>query len=239
METPVAGGPAPVGCRGTPEPTFHPGCCGDGGGLREWELLHPSLGCGELETAPLPCSQQDPFGEGRGAPCPPSPLGRAHQPFPMPLARPAPSLALSQATMRLPCSGRGLESVPAALLPRRDECPVVLPLALESVSGGRQLPASSPALLPACSQRQREKMPLPRNAKMLSTKQSRAGKVGPAAANPNPEKVSPNPGKGCGRAPVRQLAPHLQTVSIAGGELSGQEISILTPGWAQEEVGVW
>ncbi|NXW22022.1 CCNB3 protein, partial [Circaetus pectoralis] len=31
-------------------------------------------------------------------------------------------------------------------------------------------------------------MPLPRNAKMLSTKQSRAGKVGPAAANPNPEK---------------------------------------------------
>ncbi|XP_049684125.1 G2/mitotic-specific cyclin-B3 isoform X3 [Accipiter gentilis] len=40
----------------------------------------------------------------------------------------------------------------------------------------------------ACSQRQREKMPLPRNAKMLSTKQSRAGKVGPAAANPNPEK---------------------------------------------------
>uniref|UniRef100_A0A8B9MRC4 G2/mitotic-specific cyclin-B3 n=1 Tax=Accipiter nisus TaxID=211598 RepID=A0A8B9MRC4_9AVES len=31
-------------------------------------------------------------------------------------------------------------------------------------------------------------MPLPRNAKMLSTKQSRVGKVGPAAANPNPEK---------------------------------------------------
>ncbi|KAK4810371.1 hypothetical protein QYF61_022074 [Mycteria americana] len=31
-------------------------------------------------------------------------------------------------------------------------------------------------------------MPLPRNAKMLSTKQPRAGKVGPAAENANPEK---------------------------------------------------
>jgi len=41
-------------------------------------------------------------------------------------------------------------------------------------------------------------MPLPRNAKMLSTKQPRAGKVGPAVENANPEKVSPEPGKGCG-----------------------------------------
>ncbi|XP_058704260.1 G2/mitotic-specific cyclin-B3 isoform X2 [Poecile atricapillus] len=40
----------------------------------------------------------------------------------------------------------------------------------------------------ACSQRPRERMPLPRNAKMLSTKQSRAGKVGPAAENVDPEK---------------------------------------------------
>ncbi|XP_064568983.1 G2/mitotic-specific cyclin-B3 isoform X4 [Zonotrichia leucophrys gambelii] len=40
----------------------------------------------------------------------------------------------------------------------------------------------------ACSQRPRERMPLPRNAKMLSTKQSRAGKAGPAAENVNPEK---------------------------------------------------
>ncbi|NXE15248.1 CCNB3 protein, partial [Lophotis ruficrista] len=31
-------------------------------------------------------------------------------------------------------------------------------------------------------------MPLPRNVKMLSTKQPRAGKVGPAAENANPEK---------------------------------------------------
>ncbi|NWI47864.1 CCNB3 protein, partial [Picathartes gymnocephalus] len=31
-------------------------------------------------------------------------------------------------------------------------------------------------------------MPLPRNAKMLTTKQSRAGKVGPAAENVDPEK---------------------------------------------------
>ncbi|KFR07813.1 G2/mitotic-specific cyclin-B3, partial [Opisthocomus hoazin] len=31
-------------------------------------------------------------------------------------------------------------------------------------------------------------MPLPRNAKMLSTKQPRAGKVGPAVENANPEK---------------------------------------------------
>ncbi|NXD86330.1 CCNB3 protein, partial [Halcyon senegalensis] len=31
-------------------------------------------------------------------------------------------------------------------------------------------------------------MPLPRNAKMLSTKQPRVGKVGPAAENANPEK---------------------------------------------------
>ncbi|XP_023782607.1 G2/mitotic-specific cyclin-B3-like isoform X3 [Cyanistes caeruleus] len=40
----------------------------------------------------------------------------------------------------------------------------------------------------ACSQRPRERMPLPRNAKMLTTKQSRAGKVGPAAENVDPEK---------------------------------------------------
>ncbi|XP_018769709.1 G2/mitotic-specific cyclin-B3 isoform X2 [Serinus canaria] len=40
----------------------------------------------------------------------------------------------------------------------------------------------------ACSQRPRERMPLPRNAKMLSTKQSRAGKAGPAAENVDPEK---------------------------------------------------
>ncbi|NXU68148.1 CCNB3 protein, partial [Horornis vulcanius] len=31
-------------------------------------------------------------------------------------------------------------------------------------------------------------IPLPRNAKMLTTKQSRAGKVGPAAENVDPEK---------------------------------------------------
>ncbi|XP_057230956.1 G2/mitotic-specific cyclin-B3 isoform X2 [Malurus melanocephalus] len=40
----------------------------------------------------------------------------------------------------------------------------------------------------ACSQRPRERMPLPRNAKVLTTKQSRAGKVGPAAENVDPEK---------------------------------------------------
>ncbi|XP_071299002.1 G2/mitotic-specific cyclin-B3 isoform X2 [Agelaius tricolor] len=40
----------------------------------------------------------------------------------------------------------------------------------------------------ACSQRPRERMPLPRNAKMLTTKQSRAGKAGPAAENVDPEK---------------------------------------------------
>jgi len=38
---------------------------------------------------------------------------------------------------------------------------------------------------------------------------------------------------------VGQLAPRLLIASVAGGELSGQEVSILTPGWAQEEVGVW
>ncbi|XP_030823430.1 G2/mitotic-specific cyclin-B3 isoform X5 [Geospiza fortis] len=40
----------------------------------------------------------------------------------------------------------------------------------------------------ACSQRPRERMPLPRNAKMLTTKQSRAGKAGPATENVDPEK---------------------------------------------------
>ncbi|XP_014746494.1 PREDICTED: G2/mitotic-specific cyclin-B3 isoform X2 [Sturnus vulgaris] len=40
----------------------------------------------------------------------------------------------------------------------------------------------------ACSQRPRERMPLPRNAKMLTTKQPRAGKVGPATENVDPEK---------------------------------------------------
>ncbi|XP_041280151.1 G2/mitotic-specific cyclin-B3 isoform X1 [Onychostruthus taczanowskii] len=40
----------------------------------------------------------------------------------------------------------------------------------------------------ACSQRPRERMPLPRNAKMLTTKQTRAGKAGPAAENVDPEK---------------------------------------------------
>ncbi|KAM4751948.1 G2/mitotic-specific cyclin-B3 isoform 6-T6 [Cyanocitta cristata] len=40
----------------------------------------------------------------------------------------------------------------------------------------------------ACSQRPRERMPLPRNAKMLTTKQSRAGKIGPATENVDPEK---------------------------------------------------
>lgn len=41
-------------------------------------------------------------------------------------------------------------------------------------------------------------MPLPRNAKVLTTKQSRAGKVGPAAENVDPEKVSTGPGEGWG-----------------------------------------
>lgn len=81
-------------------------------------------------------------------------------------------------------------------------------------------------------------MPLPRNARVLSTKQPRAGKVGPAAENANPDKVSPKPGWG-GGAPVGQMAPHLLTASIAGGERSGQEVAILAPGWAQEEVSVW
>ncbi|XP_037978712.1 G2/mitotic-specific cyclin-B3 isoform X1 [Motacilla alba alba] len=40
----------------------------------------------------------------------------------------------------------------------------------------------------ACSQRPRERMPLPRNAKMLAAKPSRAGKGGPAAENVDPEK---------------------------------------------------
>ncbi|XP_039940222.1 G2/mitotic-specific cyclin-B3 isoform X3 [Hirundo rustica] len=40
----------------------------------------------------------------------------------------------------------------------------------------------------ACSQRPRERMQLPRNAKTLTTKQSRAGKVVPAAENVDPEK---------------------------------------------------
>ncbi|XP_068061140.1 G2/mitotic-specific cyclin-B3 isoform X4 [Anomalospiza imberbis] len=39
-----------------------------------------------------------------------------------------------------------------------------------------------------CSQRPRERVPLPRNAKMLTSKQPRAGKVGPAAENVDPEK---------------------------------------------------
>uniref|UniRef100_A0A674HSD3 G2/mitotic-specific cyclin-B3 n=31 Tax=Passeriformes TaxID=9126 RepID=A0A674HSD3_TAEGU len=40
----------------------------------------------------------------------------------------------------------------------------------------------------ACSQRPRERVPLPRNAKMLTTKQPRAGKAGPATENVDPEK---------------------------------------------------
>ncbi|XP_056347021.1 G2/mitotic-specific cyclin-B3 isoform X2 [Oenanthe melanoleuca] len=40
----------------------------------------------------------------------------------------------------------------------------------------------------ACSQRPRERMLLPRTAKMLTTKQPRAGKVGPATENVDPEK---------------------------------------------------
>ncbi|OWK60592.1 G2/mitotic-specific cyclin-B3 [Lonchura striata] len=40
----------------------------------------------------------------------------------------------------------------------------------------------------ACSQRPRERVPLPRTAKMLATKQPRAGKAGPATENVDPEK---------------------------------------------------
>lgn len=80
-------------------------------------------------------------------------------------------------------------------------------------------------------------MPLPRNAKMLTTKQPRAGKVGLATENVDPEKVSTNLGEGWGGAPVGQ-DHHLLTASIAGRELSCQEVFIITPGWAQEEISI-
>lgn len=82
-------------------------------------------------------------------------------------------------------------------------------------------------------------MPLPRNAKLLTTKQSRAGKVGPAAENVDPEKVSARPDKGCrGWGSCGAADHHLLTASIAGGELSCQEVIVLTPGWAQEEISI-
>lgn len=81
-------------------------------------------------------------------------------------------------------------------------------------------------------------MPLPRNAKMLSTKQSRAGKVGPAAENVDPEKVSTEPGRRCRGCSCGAADHHLLTASIAGGELSCQEVFILTAGRAQEEISI-
>lgn len=82
-------------------------------------------------------------------------------------------------------------------------------------------------------------MPLPRNAKMLTTKQSRAGKAGPAAENVDPEKVSTEPSQGCRRGSCGAADHHLLTASIAGGELSCQAVFVLTPGWAQEEISIW
>lgn len=74
---------------------------------------------------------------------------------------------------------------------------MTLPPALEGVSwwGWGSLLASSPLCSQLACRGQGTRMPLPRNAKMLSTKQPRAGKVGPAAENANPEKVSPKLGK--------------------------------------------
>lgn len=82
-------------------------------------------------------------------------------------------------------------------------------------------------------------MPLPRNAKMLSTKQPRAGKVGPAAENVNPEKVSSELGKECVGFLWESWLLIFLMASITGGELSSQEVTFLTTGWAQEEVCIW
>lgn len=129
---------------------------------------------------------------------------------------------------------------PAVLTPRRDKHPPVLPQAGRvSLEAGGQQPPSHRALSPACSQRPRERVPLPRNAKMLSTKQPRAGKAGPATENVDPEKVSTEPRGGLSGGSCGAAEHHLLTASIAGGELPCQEVFVLTPGRAQEEISLW
>lgn len=222
---------------GLPTPPGDPEGCGRVGisktssSPRKCKPLHPSLGCRSLGIAcpPYHLAQQSAFGGGLWGLCPFLSGSTPSQ------ICPSPGHVLGHhppAVLR-----KGVS--PAVLTPRGDKPPPVLPQAGRvSLEAGGQQPPSHHALPPACSQRPRERMPLPRNAKMLSTKQSRADKAGPAAENVDPEKVSTEPCKGCRRGSCGAADHRLLTPSIAGGELSCQEVFILTPGQAQEEISV-
>lgn len=93
-------------------------------GVREQEPLHPSVGCWELPLAPSRV-----VSVGVRVPPPRGGGGAAHQPFPTPPARPAPS-----PRHQLPAMLRA-GVCPCCAPLRRDMCPVALSLALGGVPG--------------------------------------------------------------------------------------------------------
>lgn len=155
---------------------------------------------------------------------------------PLPLGEHAGPCCTPLRTLCLPCSGRGLGSVPCCTS-RGYTCPVILPLAV-GVSLGTAATPIKPCSAPSSlveTDRQNAAAAQCQGAEHQAAP-SRQG--GPCRRECQPRQGESQTREG-GAAPVGQMAPHLLTASIVGGECSGQEVAILAPGWAQEEVSVW